>query len=99
MVQVAVTVAGQYAGAPAFEYELRGEAGELLAVDFVVVHALPGEGAAELEALVGAFLERRLAKWQATPVGERERRREVRLGGRRLGPDGIGERGVVLERR
>src|SRR3989304_5373278 len=57
--QAVVTVVGQYGGEPAFEYEIREESGALAAVDFVVVHPGPGEGWAEGEAVVLAFLRRR----------------------------------------
>ena len=90
--QAVVTVVGQYGGAPAFEYEIRdpsagsGQAGgALVAVDFAVVHAGPGEGWREVEAIVLAFLRRRAAKHELTEPSERGRRREIRLGGRRLG--------------
>jgi len=82
--QAVVTVVGQYGGAPAFEYEIRDAEG-LVAVDFVVVHAHEGEGWPEVEAIVLAFLRRRAAKHELTEPSERGRRREIRLGGRRLG--------------
>jgi len=83
--QAVVTSIGQYGGAPAFEYEIREESGALVAVDFVVVHAHEGEGWPEVEAVVLAFLRRRAAKHELTEPSERGRRREIRLGGRRLG--------------
>ena len=81
--QAVVTSIGQYGGAPAFEYEIRDAEG-LVAVDFVVVHPGPGEGWPEVEAIVLAFLRRRAAKHELTEPSERGRRREIRLGGRRL---------------
>src|SRR3972149_4085097 len=83
--QAVVTSIGQYGGAPAFEYEIREESGALVAVDFVVVHAHEGEGCPEVEAVVLAFRGGRAAKHELTEPSERGRRREIRLGGRRLG--------------
>jgi hypothetical protein len=81
--QASVTAIGSYRGAPAFEYEIRDDAGDVLAVDVVVVHALEGEGWDDLAAVVRGFLGRRAAKWA---LSERDgaamlRRRESRTGG------------------
>src|SRR3972149_1624094 len=76
--QAVVTGIGGYGGAPAFEYELRDDAGALLAVDFVVVHPLPGETWDDLAALAESFLRRRAAKWALSETAaQRARRREA----------------------
>src|SRR3990172_10779174 len=94
--QAVVTGICGYGGAPAFEYELRDDAGALLAVDVVVVHPLPGETWDDLAALAESFLRRRAAKWALSETAaQRARRRESRTGGRRLAELGSPELPLV----
>ena len=102
--QAVVTSVGGYGGAPAFEYEVRDDpspgsgqaAAALLAVDFVVVHPLPGETWDDLAALAESFLRRRAAKWALSETAaQRARRRESRTGGRRLAELGSPELPLV----
>ena len=92
--QAVVTSIGGSGAAPAFEYEVRDDpspgsgqaAAALLAVDFVVVHPLPGETWDDLAALAESFLRRRAAKWALSETAaQRARRRESRTGGKHLG--------------
>lgn len=81
-----VSATGSYNGAPAFEYEIRDDAGQLLGVDIVILHPKEGESWDDLAAFVrDSFLPARARKWALSEKEtDREQRRERRIGGKRL---------------
>lgn len=78
--RAAVTAIAGLRGALACEYEIRSDAGTVLAFDFVVIHPHEDEVWADIEGLLLSWLSRRAVRWLENPAGRRESER----GGHRL---------------